>query len=97
MPLALNSSAVVKRTQMMKMWLRRRRPSVIIDETRTSHGKKSIESRVRILIQMITGPSRRRLNQPVPTARKTPPLVVMERTGAQHWEEHVMDAAKKDT
>ena len=40
--------------------------------------------------------SRRRLNQPVPTARKTPPLVVMERTGAQHWEEHVIDAAKKD-
>ena len=46
---------------------------------------------------MITGPSRRRLNQPVLTVRKTPLLGVMERTDAQHWEERAMDAAKKDT
>ena len=45
MPLALNN-AVVKKTQMMKAWLRLRKPSAIIVETRTSLGRKSIVSLV---------------------------------------------------
>ena len=92
MPLALNN-AVVKRTQMMKMWLRRRRPLVIIDETRTSHGKKSIVSLMRMLVQMTIRPRRKGLD--VGNVREGQRLEATVKTSVQHWSPHATDVARK--